>query len=146
VDVGWTCTWRRSVREAYAITHSDRIQSNYSQSDLRIYSLAVPTASVERHAYTPRPQGIAASPYSITLKEQVSEFQHNFVATLGQVHWSGMHAGGIDVNKTSWQSNATLFATWFGVNDVIENKDKKVSLPVGPIFASYSASIERVSC
>ncbi len=133
-----------SVSKISELTYrfSNFLATTYNQSTMRVFNFAIAGSVVERHAYEPRLQGIAPSPDSVTFKEQVDNaFRRNYVRRSDWVRWQGYAP---EVNVQTWNGNTTLFATWFGVNDILQAIVKGKQIPIDAIFASYSASFERV--
>lgn len=97
---------------------------------------------VERQAYEPRLQGLSPPSSKVTFREQVDVFQRNFVLPVDGLNWEAFERVA-NKAKTQWATDKTLFIAWFGLNDLAQAAVKK-RLPVGPIFASYAASLERV--
>ncbi len=136
-------TWPQSQKK-FELTcrFSNFLASTYNQSTMRVFNFAIAGSVVERHAYEPRLQGIAPSPDSVTFKEQVDNaFRRNYVRKPEWVRWQGYAP---EQNVQTWNGSTTLFATWFGVNDILQAVVKGKQIPIDAIFASYSASFERV--
>ena len=93
-------------------------------------NLAQAGATVERYAYEPKHQGLPPSILTNTLKEEIDTLQ-------------GSKYGRGDPFK-DWQTNSSLFATWFGVNEVLRSFEKHGVIPFDAVFATYLSSFDRL--
>lgn len=106
------------------------LQKDYNASFFKVTNLAERGSTIERHAYAPRPQGLAPPSTTNTLKEMINILR------------------GSKTNKrrpfTDWRPDTTLFVLWFGVNEVYDALEKDKKLPLEAILATYGSSFDRL--
>ena len=107
------------------------LQSSYNASLFKVANFAEAGATIERHAYEPKLQGSPPSRYTNSLKEEINGFRDSKNHIDRRPH-------------TTWKSATTLFATWFGVNEVSFAVENNIHLPYEAIFATYSSSFDRL--
>lgn len=60
----------------------------------------------------------------------------------------GLFKGSYTIAKTQpfedWAANSSLFAMWFGANEILDEVRKERRLPMDAVFATYHGSIERL--
>lgn len=113
---------------------------NYLEaSQVKTYNFAQDGAFVDRHAYKAQPllQSGGLVTECVTFKEQAGCWTHAHAPQI----WHDSYRG----YKKEWAAKDTLATIWFGMPDVHAAAERDTAFATEAIFASYSASFERVS-
>ncbi|KAL9059270.1 MAG: hypothetical protein Q9162_001307 [Coniocarpon cinnabarinum] len=106
------------------------MQSTHNASFFKVTNFAILGATIESHPIEPKQPG-ANMQHARTMREEIDTF---------------VGSENDDNHKPfkDWKPDTSLFATWFGVNEVLDAVRQSISIPYEPIFATYASSLDRL--
>ena len=96
-----------------------------------VFNLAVSGARIAYNIY----QGFPPESHETAnaFRQQLESFHRSYAAPAPAT-----------ANRTAWEPDTTLFALWFGINDVVNSVMKRRAMQLESVLAVYAASIERL--
>lgn len=97
----------------------------YNRSAIKTYDLAVGGGTIDRHMVNP------VFPTAKTFYDQIEHYFRPFYGP---------------ASSSTWQSESTLFAVFFGVMDLIIPFHDEERPPIDKLIKSYESELEKVIC